>query len=95
MKAVGGVAALAAVAVNLWSGEAEAYRPFDGTDAAVAETGEMEIELGPVESLREGAVRTLLAPSQDQLRLHSGLGSITRRQTHTWSDRRCPRNKPG
>ena len=40
----------------------EAYRPFDGTDAAVAETGEMEIELGPVEYLREGAERTLLAP---------------------------------
>jgi hypothetical protein len=69
MKAVGGVAALAAVAVNLWSGETAAYRPFDGTDAAVAETGEMEIELGPVEYLREGAVRTLLAPN---LRINYG-----------------------
>lgn len=39
-----------------------AYRPFDGTDAAVAETGAIEIELGPVEYLREGADRTLLAP---------------------------------
>jgi hypothetical protein len=38
----------------------EVYRPFDGTDAAVAETGEMEIELGPVESLRQGAERALL-----------------------------------
>jgi hypothetical protein len=69
MKAVGGVAALAAVAVNLWSGEAAAYRPFDGTDAAVAETGEMEIELGPVEYLRGGAERTLLAPD---LRINYG-----------------------
>ena len=53
MKAVGGVAAFAtAAAFTFWCGEAEAYRPFDGTDAAVAETGEIEIELGPVEYLR-------------------------------------------
>ena len=53
-----------AVAAGLacWCGDAQAYRPFDGTDAAVAGTGEMEIELGPVEYLREGADRTLLAP---------------------------------
>jgi hypothetical protein len=69
MKAVGGVAALAAVAVSLWSGEVKAYRPFDGTDAAVAETGEIEIELGPVEYLREGAERMLLAPD---LRINYG-----------------------
>ena len=53
---------LAAAVLACWCGAAEAYRPFDGTDAAVAETGEMEIELGPVEYLREGAERTLLAP---------------------------------
>jgi hypothetical protein len=69
MKAVGGVAALAIVAVSLWSGPVEAYRPFDGTDAAVAETGEMEIELGPVEYLRDGAQRTLLTPD---LRINYG-----------------------
>src|SRR5215472_13881767 len=63
MKAVTGVAAFAtAAALTSWSGEADAYRPFDGTDAAVAETGEIEIELGPVEYLRAGAERTLLAP---------------------------------
>jgi hypothetical protein len=60
---VGGVAALVpAVVLACWCGAAQAYRPFDGTDAAVAETGEMEIELGPVEYLRDGADRTLLAP---------------------------------
>src|SRR5580704_13718853 len=70
VKAVGGVAALAAVAVlTCWGGGARAYRPFDGTDAAVAETGEMEIELGPVEYLRNGADRTLLAPD---LRINYG-----------------------
>jgi len=69
MKAVGGIAALAAAAVTSWYSEAEAYRPFDGTDAAVAETGEVEIELGPVEYLRVGAARTLLAPD---LRINYG-----------------------
>ena len=69
MKAGGGVAALAAAAGSLWSGEAEAYRPFDGTDAAVAETGEIEIELGPVEYLRVAAERMLLAPD---LRINFG-----------------------
>ena len=68
MRAVGAVAALAA-ALTGWCGEAVAYRPFDGTDAAVAETGEIEIELGPVEYLRIGAVHTLLAPD---LRINYG-----------------------
>jgi hypothetical protein len=70
MKAVGRVAALAAALVlTCWCGEVKAYRPFDGTDAAVAETGEMEIELGPVEYLRGGAERMLLAPD---LRINYG-----------------------
>src|SRR5215472_15802005 len=53
--------AIAAV-LTIWCGEAKAYRPFDGTDAAVVETGEIEVELGPVEYLRAGAERALLAP---------------------------------
>jgi hypothetical protein len=62
VKAVGGVAAFAAAGLlACWSGSAEAYRPFDGTDAAVAETGEMEIELGPFEYLRDGAEHELFA----------------------------------
>jgi hypothetical protein len=55
-------ALLAAALVFCWGGAARAYRPFDGTDAAVAETGEVEIELGPVEYLRNGADRSLFAP---------------------------------
>src|SRR3954465_14539690 len=39
-----------------------AYRPFDGTDAAVAETGQIELELGPVQGERE-AHRTTYAPT--------------------------------
>ena len=32
-----------------------AYRPFDGTDAAVADVGEVEIELQPVGAMRAGS----------------------------------------
>jgi hypothetical protein len=70
MKAAGDAAAFAtAAAFTFWCGEAEAYRPFDGTDAAVAETGEIEIELGPVEYLRVAAERSLFAPD---LRINYG-----------------------
>jgi hypothetical protein len=63
VKAVRGVAALAAAAVQAyWSGAGRAYRPFDGTDGAVAETGEIEIELGSVEYLRAEAQRMLFVP---------------------------------
>src|SRR5262245_40226766 len=70
MKAVRASAAFAIAAVlTFWCSEADAYRPFDGTDAAVVETGEMEMELGPVEYLRVGAERALLAPD---LRINYG-----------------------
>src|SRR5216684_5481705 len=45
------------------SGPAWAYRPFDGTDAAVAAPGEMEIELQPAGRLREGGSTSLIAPA--------------------------------
>src|SRR5438128_1541099 len=41
---------------------AHAYRPFDGTDAAVADPGEVEIELQPAGRIRQGADKTLIAP---------------------------------
>jgi hypothetical protein len=40
-----------------------AYRPFDGTDAAVAAPGELEVELQPAGRLREGPNTTLIAPA--------------------------------
>jgi hypothetical protein len=40
-----------------------AYRPFDGTDAAVVETGKMEIELQPVGRLRDESGTSLIAPA--------------------------------
>lgn len=39
---------------------AEAYRPFDGTDAAVAASGELELELGPVQGVRIGGATAYL-----------------------------------
>ena len=40
-----------------------AYRPFDGTDAAVAEPGEMEVEFQPAGLLWSNDQRTLVAPA--------------------------------
>src|SRR3977135_2686349 len=40
-----------------------AYRPFDGTDAAVAAPGELEIELQPAGRLRESGTTRLIAPA--------------------------------
>lgn len=42
---------------------AMAYRPFDGTDAAVADPGELEIELQPAGARRTDDQRTLIAPA--------------------------------
>ena len=47
--------ACAAFAVIIFTASpAQAYRPFDGTDAAVADVGEVEIELQPVGKLTAG-----------------------------------------
>lgn len=56
-----GLFVLAAVA--LWSSDAHAYRPFDGTDADVADVGEFELELGPAHLYREGEHHYLIAPA--------------------------------
>lgn len=45
------------------SSPAFAYRPFDGTDAAVADPGELEVELQPVGRIRQGSEKTLIAPA--------------------------------
>ncbi len=52
-----------ALCLTAWSGPASAYRPFDGTDAAVAAPGDLEIELQPAGRLREGGNTTLVAPA--------------------------------
>src|SRR5882757_9277475 len=52
-----------AFGVAVWSAPALAYRPFDGTDAAIAAPGELEIELQPAGRLREQGTTTLVAPA--------------------------------
>lgn len=46
-----------------WPLAAFAYRPFNSTDAAVADRGEVELELGPVGYLVQPPGRSLVAPS--------------------------------
>jgi hypothetical protein len=70
MKVTGAVTAVMLAAVlTCWCDGAQAFRPFDGTDAAVADTGEVEIELGPAEYLQQGSERELFAPN---LRINYG-----------------------
>jgi hypothetical protein len=58
----------------LWPGVASAYRPFDGTDAAVADPGELEIELQPAGVRRTDDQKTLIArlPSSTTASLRIG-----------------------
>ena len=53
---------LSAVIIFLHVDVALAYRPFDGTDAAVADPGEMEVELQPAGGKSIGGQKTLVAP---------------------------------
>ena len=57
------IRALLAIGLLGYAGASVAYRPFDSTDADVAHAGEVEIELGPVQWLREGGKRFLQAPA--------------------------------
>ena len=56
-------ASLLALGLLACSNSALAYRPFDGTDAAVAAKGEMEIELQPAGRLRDESGTSLIAPA--------------------------------
>jgi hypothetical protein len=49
---------LALLIVSVAPATADAYRPFDGTDAAVVETGQLELELGPLQGEREAGHTT-------------------------------------
>jgi hypothetical protein len=52
-----------AAVICLFAQPAAAYRPFDGTDAAVADLNEVEIELQPVGQLKAGPQSSLIAPA--------------------------------
>jgi hypothetical protein len=57
-----GATVVGGLAMAAWSKAALAYRPFDGTDAAVAKLGEVEIELAPADLIRERSMSTVIAP---------------------------------
>jgi hypothetical protein len=57
-----GIGRAGAVAICLFAWPAAAYRPFDGTDAAVADLNQVEIELQPAGHLQTGPQSTLIAP---------------------------------
>jgi hypothetical protein len=59
----GACALLCALSASLGSAVVHAYRPFDGTDASVAEPGEFEVELGPLGRLREGPESAWIGPA--------------------------------
>jgi len=51
------------VATLLWASRAAAYRPFDGTDADVAELGSFELEMGPVQWYDRAGENYVIAPT--------------------------------
>lgn len=54
---------LACLCMLMGLAPASAYRPFDGTDAAVAEKDKMEIEMQPAGILKDASGKTLIAPA--------------------------------
>jgi hypothetical protein len=58
-----GVGAIVGVVVLLVASPASAYRPFDGTDAAVADVGEVEIELQPMGAMHAGSTTKAISDS--------------------------------
>jgi hypothetical protein len=71
------------------SSEVLAYRPFQGTDAAVADFGELETEFGPAEPMRAGPQR-LLTTAETVFNL--GIAEAGKRY---YRDRRLPCSPPG
>jgi hypothetical protein len=57
------LAAVVAVGLSMLPARAYAYRPFDGTDADVAELHVFELELGPIQYYRQGSQNYLEAPA--------------------------------
>jgi hypothetical protein len=56
--------AMAAASLSVaWACPARAYRPFDGTDADVADVGNFELELGPANWYFAGPGHYLIAPA--------------------------------
>lgn len=62
MSGFGPTRTLLLLAVLAQGAPAQAYRPFDSTDADVVDVGEVEVELGPVGYLDEDGAESLVVP---------------------------------
>ena len=60
---IGASPSLACICLLIGLGPASAYRPFDGTDAAVADKDKFEIELQPAGLLKDASGKMLIAPA--------------------------------
>src|SRR5256885_15466392 len=49
--------------LSIWSAPASAYRPFDSTDAAVADKGAFEVELSPLSYRHDDDGTAWISPS--------------------------------
>ncbi len=63
MRSASALGAAAALIASAWPRAAAAYRPFDGTDAAVAELYDFEFEVGPVGYERDDRGPALILPA--------------------------------
>jgi hypothetical protein len=63
LKCTGGRPTLVCVCLLISLGPASAYRPFDGTDAAVADKDKFEIEWQPAGLFKDASGKTLIAPA--------------------------------
>jgi len=63
LKHTGARPSLVCVCLLLGLGPASAYRPFDGTDAAVTDKDKFEIELQPAGLLKDALGKPLIAPA--------------------------------
>jgi hypothetical protein len=63
LKRTGARPSLVCVCLLIGLGPAAAYRPFDGTDAAVADKDKFEIEFQPAGLLKDASGKTLIAPA--------------------------------
>jgi hypothetical protein len=63
LKHTGARPSLVCACLLIGLGPASAYRPFDGTDAAVVDKDKVEIELQPAGLLKDASGKTLIAPA--------------------------------
>jgi hypothetical protein len=62
-RLISAASAVIVLGAAIGANPAAAYRPFDGTDAAVADPKEVEIEFQPLGMLKQGSDKSLVTPA--------------------------------